>query len=289
MILNHNSHFLIGIFLVTLSFFCAALMNAFGKAVIEILPVEQILFFQNFFALILIFPVWLFNRQPLWHTKRIGLHLVRAFAGLLFYACFFISVKHISLLNATLLSNATPLFLPFIVWFWLGKKISIYLWASLIIGFLGVVFILHPSGDIFNSWMILVALLGSFFSAIALQSIRNLRTTESPYTIIFYYFLIGAIVTFPLLFFRWKSPSIEECIIVLLIGVMLFFTQLLLVQAYRYASPVKLGPFNYSIVIFAGLIGWIWWNQIPSFFDVIGIILVSLGVIISICYQDKKN
>ncbi len=288
--ISTRSH-IIGIYLTIFAFLCAAIMNALGKVGLQTIPLGMLLFAQNLFALCFCIP--LIIRSPsVFRTKHLKSHFFRASTGLLSYACLFIAVQYISLVNATLLANSAPLFLPFVVRIWFGQKIRKSLWISLIIGFLGVFFILNHGDNIstlFNSWMILVALLGSLFSAIALQFVRNLSSTESSSTIIIYYFLISTILTMPLFISQFHMLGQTEWFILVAIGFLLACIQFSLAQAYHHASPTLLGPFNYTVVIFSGLIQWIYWDVIPGFVSLIGITLISLGGILSITQQKKIN
>lgn len=286
----HLRAHLIGISLVVFAFLCAAVMNALAKVAVTTIPVGLVLFMQNFFAMCFFSPFCFRKRFAAVRTKRIGLHVLRAITGLLSYACLFIAVKYISLLDATLLANAAPLFFPFVIWVWLGQKVSPRIWYSLLIGFVGVFFILHPSPDfLFRSWMVIVALLGSLFSAIALQCVRNLGTSESPLSIAFFYFLIATIITLPFPLIQWRPLSPNEWYLVIGIGALLGITQFCLAIAYRYASPTLLGPFNYSVVVFAGLIEWWKWNIVPTTMGFLGIVLVCAGGILTLIQQKPKK
>lgn len=281
------SNFSIGVILIIIVYFLAAIMNAFAKVAVNTIPVGVILFFQNFFGLLFFAPFVLKKGIKGFHTKHIGLHFVRAVSGILSYGCLFIAIKNISLLDATLLGNAAPLFLPFVVWAWMGKKIHSLLWVSLIVGFLGVVFILHPDKGLFQSWMVLIALAASLFSAIALQSVANLKKHDSSMLIVFYYLLIATILMIPILIWQWNPLSLKEWALLIGIGFILGLTVFLIAEAYFYGTPAELGPFNYSIIVFAGVIQWIFWKQVPTLLGLLGITLVCLGGIFTILLQKR--
>lgn len=283
----HFRQHLLGIALILLAFLCVAIMNTLGKIAIQTVPIGVLLFAQNLIPLLLIAPFIPQKKFKAIRTSRLLLHLLRAMTGLLSYGCLFIAVKYISLVEATLLANSAPLFLPLIAIVWMREKIPLSVWASLLIGFIGVFFILNPSGNILQNSMALVALLGSLFSAIALQSVRNLASTESLLGIVFFYFLFASITTLPWMLLQWNGLKPEDWILLISIGILLGATQLLLAKAYQYASPLLLGPFNYSVIVFAGLIQWLIWHNIPNIMGFIGIILVSAGGILTIIQQKK--
>lgn len=289
MISNSIRDHLLGISLVVFAFLAAAVMNALAKVVLTHTNVGNLLFMQNFWALICTLPLIFWYKKTL-HITFWKWHLLRAISGLASYFCLFIAVQYISLIDATLLANSAPLFLPFVTWVWTKTKITLSLWVSLIIGFIGVVFIINPDGNwshLFDSWMVLIALLGSLFSAIALQTVRYLRKHESTFPIVFYYFLIATCLLLP--FSDWHSLSREDWELLMGVGICLAFIQAGLAQAYKYASPVLLGPFNYTVVIFAGLIDWWIWHVVPSLLGFCGILLISFGGISSILCGSKRK
>lgn len=281
---NSKYAHLIGVGFVLLGFFCASCLSALGKTLLSQIPLGMVLFVQNAVAFFIYFLFSLTLKENPLKTDRWGLHLFRAIMGLASYVCLFLAVRYIPLVNATLLANSSPLFLPFIIWIWFHQKIRIGLWISLLIGFSGVICIVNPIGEIsslLNSWMVLVALLGSIFSAIALQSIRYLLTTEKITTVNLYYFGLSSLITLPWACLEWPSFAQIGWISSLGIGIFLTLIQFFLAAAYRYASPTILGPFNYSITIFSGILGWVFWRETPTILGGVGLLLISLGGILS--------
>lgn len=283
---NLKEH-LIGVLLVVSGFFFAAIMNALGKVAVKTIPLMTILFMQNLFALCFISPFIIRSGFKLFSTQKIGLHFIRAITGLLSYACFFIAVNYISLVDATLLASSAPLFLPFVIRVWLGQKILPSLWVSIVIGYAGVFFLLKPSADMVGSSMVFVALLGGLFSAMALQSVRNLAAFDSSLKIIFYYFLLSVLVVFPFFIFQWEGLGLYEWLVLIGMGAALGLAQFLISKAYTYATPTLLGPFNFSIVVFAGLIQWLKWGFKGEITDLIGMFLVVSGGILTIIQQKR--
>ncbi len=281
---NFQHRHLKGICLVLLGFLCTSFISAIGKILIDQIPLGMLLFTQNTIAFILYFLLSVLSLKSAFKTNRFSLHLFRALMGLGSYICLFLAIQHIPLVNATLLANSTPLFLPLIIFIWFHQKISKALWLCLLIGFIGVFCIVNPTGGIsslVNSRNTLVALLGSVLSALALQGIRYLGTTEKPNTINLYYFGISSLGTAPWAATTWKSLEPCQWFYLSAMGLFLMLTQLFLAHAYRFASPTTLGPFNYSIVIFSGILGWIFWGELPTIMDSIGVVLISLGGILS--------
>lgn len=270
----------LGGFLIVIAFLCVAVMSALGKAIPEI-STGIIVFFQNFISLLLFLPWVLRHGTASTKTSRLGLHIARAVTGLLSQVLMFVAVKRMPLMNAVLLSNSAPLFIPLITWAWLKKRIGGIVWASLILGFVGVVLILRPNATLLASPWALIATSAAVFSAFALVAVNLLSTTETTERILFYYFLISSLASAPFAAAEWRSPDVREWLCLAGIGIFMAISQLLIILAYRQASAARIAPFNYSVVVFSGLIGWMFWNNRPGILSGCGVILVTLGGIAS--------
>lgn len=274
--------------LIVAAFLCVAIMSALGKAAVDV-PTGTIVFFQNFISLILFLPWVLRGGTSGIKTTRIGLHVVRAITGLLSQALMFVAVKKMPLMNAVLLSNSAPLFIPLITWVWLRKKIGAIVWASLLVGFAGVAFILKPSPALLADPSALLATSAAIFSAFALVTVNLLSTTETTQRILFYYFLISSIAAAPFMATEWREPTGREWLLLGGIGFFMAASQLLIILAYRYASAGRIAPFNYSVVVFSGAIGWLVWKNKPDLLSFAGVVLVALGGILSTKYGGRES
>jgi drug/metabolite transporter (DMT)-like permease len=278
----------LGILLTVLAFLSVAIMSALGKAASKSVSSEVLVFFQNSISLVILTPWILRDGIENLRTEHLGLHFVRGISGMLSQYFMFVALKYIPLVDTVLLVNAAPLFIPLITWAWLKHGIGGRLWLSLVIGFVGIVLILQPGGEVF-SWATPLALVAGIFSAIALVTVGKLNITEPSLRILFYYFLISTVLTAPLVIAKWSKPEPKAWIYLVGIGLTMALAQLLLILAYEQASPSRVSPFNYSVVVFSGLIGWIVWNQIPNALSILGIILVCVGGILSVIHYHKKH
>ncbi|MFO1154661.1 MAG: DMT family transporter [Rhodospirillales bacterium] len=273
----------LGTLLIVLAFLSVAVMSAFGKAASAV-PTGIVVLFQNGISLVLLLP-WVLHRGTAdIRTTRLPLHLVRAISGLLSQALFFIAVKEMSLVDAVLLVNAAPLFIPLVVLVWLKRKIRPMVITSLVIGFVGVLLILKPSAALLTNPAALLATAAALFSAIALVSVNRLSSTDRPDTILFYYFLISTIAATPFAIAGWRPPVGVEWGYLAGIGVFMALSQLFIILAYQQSTAERLAPFNYSVVVFSGLIGWLVWDNVPDLVALIGIVLVCVGGILSIIF-----
>jgi drug/metabolite transporter (DMT)-like permease len=271
---------LMGGLLIVAAFFCVAVMSALGKAAQQV-PTGTLVFFQNFISLVLFLPWILRPGLASVKTTRTRLHVWRAIAGLLSQALMFAAVKKMPLMDAVLLANSAPLFIPIITWAWLKHKIRGVVWTSLLVGFIGIVLILKPNAAMLADPSALIATSAAAFSAFALVTVNLLSTTETTRRILFYYFLISSLLTAPFVFLHWHAPTATEWIYLIGIGIFMAASQLLIILAYRQASAERIAPFNYSVVVFSGLIGWLVWKNAPDIVSLAGVVLVTFGGILS--------
>jgi drug/metabolite transporter (DMT)-like permease len=185
------------------------------------------------------------------------------------------------LVNAVLLSNSAPLFIPLVTWVWLKERIGGMVWVSLLIGFAGVILILKPGLELFSNPIALVAISAAVFSALALVAVNQLSNTEPPRRILFYYFLYSSAAAAPFAVLKWRTPTDRQWLFLCGIGLMMAASQLLIILAYKHATAGRIAPFNYTVVIFSGLIGWVVWNNSPDLLSLVGVLLVTAGGVLS--------
>jgi drug/metabolite transporter (DMT)-like permease len=279
----------LGVVLIVSAFFCVAVMSAFGKAASGV-STATISFFQSFISLVLFLPWTLRHGIADLKTTQLPLHVARALAGLLSQVLYFWAVKEMTLIDAVLLVNAAPLFIPLVAFLWNRTPITPAVGISLLVGFIGVVLIIKPGADLLTNPSALVALSAALFSAIALVSVNKLSGHNQPDTILFYYFFIASLATLPFAIANWSTPTTHEWWLLLGVGVFMAVAQLLIILAYQHATASQIAPFNYSVVIFSGLIGWIVWNNTLDWVSGVGILLVCVGGILSILLApDSKH
>ncbi len=150
-------------------------MSAFGKAASNV-STASLSFFQSFISLLLFLPWTLRHGLVDLKTTQLPLHIARALAGLLSQVLYFWAVKEMTLINAVLLVNAAPLFIPIVALVWNRTSITLAVGISLLIGLIGVVLIIKPGADLLANPAALIALSAALFSAIALAQLPQLSS-----------------------------------------------------------------------------------------------------------------
>ena len=261
---------------------------AAGKWVAVDVPVPTIVFMQYAICLLVMIP-W-FAKQPIssLHTKRFNTHLVRGFGGWLCFYSYYAALKQIPLVDATLLRNTAPLFVPIIALFWLAEKVTLLRWTPIILGFIGIIFILRPEGSGIG-WGHLIGLASGFTLAISMVGTRTLSKTDSGKTIMFYYFAISFILSTPLAIYHWQPIPLRAWPYLIFIGFSIFITMWLYTKAFSYAKASVVSPINYFSVVISGFLGWLIWSDIPTHTALIGAIFVIAAAILSFVISNKED
>lgn len=238
-----------------------------------------------FARFVLAFPIVLW---VIYHKKidiqlgKVPKNLTRSLASILALYAYFYAVQMLPLVNAITLTNTTPLFLPLVVLVWYKLVVSKRRFLATAVGFLGVVILLRPTGD-FQLMGSLLGLASGLFGAVALMSVRQLSKSESTETILCYYFLIGAVITFFPAVLDWKPITDPiQWLYVLLSAVCALIYQFTLTKAFTHAPATKVGTTNYLAVVFGGIYGWTIFGEVPDVWVVIGTVLIVCGAVIAL-------
>ena len=260
--------------------FASAAMAIFGKLSAPI-PVEMVVFVR--FVLGLPILIWVIvHKKVNVSLKQISKHLLRSLAGLVALYCYFYSLKTIPLVNAVTFSNTIPLFMPFVALAWLRVLVSKMRFVAVSIGFVGVLILLRPTGNILE-WGSVFGLGAGLFGAIALMGVRLLTKTESTRTILFYYFLISTVGSFFPAIFAWKPiVDVEHWIYLLLVGFFALIYQYMITQAFANAPATKVSTIGYLSIIIGGVSGWLVFGEVPNDWFLLAILLIIGGTLLAL-------
>ncbi|MEP1897219.1 MAG: EamA family transporter [Alloalcanivorax venustensis] len=251
-----------------------AVMAAMIKHLSDTLPVEMIVFGRNLIGLAVLLPVLVASGgiRDL-RTSHLRLHFIRGFTGVTAMFCFFFTIAHIPLAEAVLVKMTVPFFLPLVAWLWLKDRISGYTWAAIVLGFVGVGVILRADEGVVDPVM-LVALAGAAIMSVAKVSIRRMAASEPPHRVVFYFSLFATLLSALLLLRVQQMPTGTEMLWLLAIGSVAIAGQFAMTTAYQLARPGQVGVYNYSAVVWAALLGWLFWGETLVLSTVLGTLLI---------------
>lgn len=261
---NHQEHVVLGMSAALGAFLMFTIMNVFAKLLSENHSIVEIAFYRNVIATLpFLFMIFVLGqRDMLVIRQKPGLVALRAILGTISLAGTFAAFSLMPMADATALLFASSLFIPILGVIALREGVGPYRWSAVVVGFLGVLLMVHPSSDVYMLG-IAIALGTAFLQAILQIILRYLGRFESPETISFYFFLIGSIVTAIPLPFVAVRPTLAEVPLLIGIGLSGALAQWLFSTAFRHAPATVVSIFNYSGIVWATLFGWLIWNDWP--------------------------
>ena len=267
----------LGILLRVLAMALMAVLAALVKACAERgVPVLEIIFFRNAFAFIpVMLYIWRTSGFGVLHTRRPGAHLTRSAVGLTGMICGFTAVSLLPLTQSTAISFSAPLFMVALSALILKEPVSLHRWLAVAVGFVGVLIMVHPDPRQFVGVGVLFAIAAAIGAAGANIAIREISRTEPGPTIVFYFTLAGAAVGLASLPFGWVMPSPGVLGLLVAAGLIGGTGQLLLTEAIRRAPVAVVAPFDYTQLVWAGLIGFLVWGETPAMLTLIGAMVVA--------------
>ena len=255
----------LGILHMVAGVFCLGILNALVKLLAARHAIVEIAFFRSLFALIPASAMviaaggWrtLATRHP-WG------HVWRGLCGLCSMYLLFWSFDLLPLADAVAIGFSAPLFLTALSVPLLGERVGAHRWGAVLVGFAGVLVIAHPGGEAVTSLGSVVALASAVTYAFTMITIRKLGRTERSSTIVFHFMLMATFLSaFPLPFF-WVTPTPAELGLLIATGFCGGLTQHLITRAYTLAPAAVIGPFNYTAILWATLLGYLIWCDLPD-------------------------
>ncbi|MFN3523558.1 MAG: DMT family transporter [Phenylobacterium sp.] len=254
-------------------------------------PVFQTLFFRNAFAFV---PLGLYiartSGPSVLRTSRPGGHLVRAAVGLTGMTCGFMAVAHLPLTEATALSFSAPLFMTAMSALILREHVGPHRWAAVAVGFIGVLIMVRPDPTrMMASIGTIYGLIGAVGSAGAMTAIREIGRTEPGPRIVFYFTLAGAVAGLLSLPFGWVMPDPLTLALLVCAGLLGGVGQLLLTESLRLAPIAAVAPFDYTQLLWAGLIAFFVWGETPRLGMLAGAAVVAASGLYIVYRETRRS
>jgi drug/metabolite transporter (DMT)-like permease len=249
---------------------------------------EAIVTFQFLVCTLLCLPRILRSGIRTLRTQRLGLHLLRGLAGVLSFYLFYAALEYIPLMDAMMLRQSAPLTVPLVMWIWSRETIPTSAWLPLSIGFSGIAVILRPS-LLGLSWWHLGGFLSALGLAISMVGTRKLASTEPTARILFYYCALSLACVAPFSLHDFRGIAILDWIVLWYVGIAIYLVLVLYTRAYGMAPTAAIAPINYFSVVLAGLWGWLFWNQVPDRWSLLGSALVVAGGLLTIYLAREQS
>lgn len=248
-----------------------------------------IVFFRNVVGLILFLPFIFKQGMGFVKTEKLWMHTWRSIVGLAAMYGFFYAIAHLKLSNAMVFTYSSPIFIPLIAWLFLKEKVTTAMLCAAGLGFMGVFCVAKPDQGLLN-WISIVGISSSLLASMAFVTVRALTQTEPPERIVFYFCLIGSLLSVIPMFWVWRPYHLHELFFLIAAGVLANVSQIFMSHAYRLAPAGQIAPVNYIAIIFAGIWGFLLWNEVPDLYSVIGFGIILLAILLcSPLIQSKKQ
>lgn len=268
------------------------IMAALIKAASDEVPPGQAVFFRSLFAIPVILG-WLVWRGDLATGLKVASpmgHFWRGLVGTVAMGLGFAGLGLLPLPEVTALGYAAPLLTVVFAAMFLGEKVGVFRISAVGLGFAGVLIVLSPrmtalSGEVVQTAQALGAMLvlmGAMCAALAQIYIRKLVQTEETSAIVFYFSLTSTLLSLLTVPFGWVMPEPWTVICLVLAGLLGGTAQIFLTSAYRFADASVVAPFDYASMLFALLIGYVVFDEVPTGPMLFGAALVILAGIIII-------
>jgi drug/metabolite transporter (DMT)-like permease len=285
---KHFSGQSIAISAMLLSALCMALLAVFYRYTLFSMSLALAAWLRMLFPLLCLLPLIKWRDVSLWRNWQI--HMLRGLIVMSYIYAVFTYLWHSNILAVTLLSNTGPLFLPFLSRIFLGKRLHWPVVACSVLGFVGVLIAINPSGGMLQ-WYALLGVYSGLANAGSQICLHHTNATQTRLQNMFgLYFFSSLFLMLPVIYFalrgqlHWQWHASLWLWFGLITGFS-FLNQFTRMVAFRWVkNPATVMPWVYFAVPFAGILDWAIFHMLPSWHGVVGaaVIIVSVSVLVRV-------
>tara|TARA_B110000037_G_scaffold214183_1_gene269722 strand:- start:4107 stop:4949 length:843 start_codon:yes stop_codon:yes gene_type:complete len=270
--------------------FLAGLFFSFMNLGVKLLghiPVLEIVFIRALIMIIITLSLLKrYKINPLGNNKKIL--FLRGFFGVIALSLYFYSIQNMPFASAVTIMQLSPIFTTLVAIVILKEKIKPIQLLFFLLSFIGVVFIKGFDTNI-SFKLLLIALSGSFLSALAYNMIRKLKDTDHPLVVVFYFPFVALPITGVLTAFNFVMPKSYDWLILLMIGLSTQFAQINMTKALQMEKIAKVSIVRYLTIIYAIVYSYLFFNEEYNYYAFFGMGLVVLGIVLNLVYTVKKK
>ena len=264
-----------GVLWMLIATFFFALMGTFVKLGGENFTPTELVFYRSSISLVFIIGIMSWKNIS-YSSNYIRLHLSRSVIGFISLLFFFYAINHLPLSTAISLNYTSPLFLGLLMPLILRRKVKKWLFLAVTIGFLGVFFILKPTFENHNYFAGLIGLISGLGAAIAYLFVTQLGQLKEPVLrTIFYFTLVSTMCSgIMMLFGEVSTIQFKYILILLALGSTATIAQIAITKAYLVGNTLGNAGLSYLTIIFATIIGVVWFGEFMDWKTTLGIVLI---------------
>jgi drug/metabolite transporter (DMT)-like permease len=276
----------LAIFLIITSVFFGTVMLSFLKIAQEDVNVYVAGFFRFFLGLVIILPYIVKNKDAVLKTTHLKQHFLRAILGLPAMLIYFSALVLLPIEKLTAISFVVPLIVTILAVFFLGEKIYIYRTLALMLGFSGMLVIIRP-GFVDISIGVYMVLFSALLWSINIIITKKISKDDSAITILAYQSIFMSLLSFFIVLFFWEMPSLKTFIYLILAAMCGTVLHLTLNHAFKLVDVSMTQPYSFLNLVFASIIGYFVFDEMPDLYTWIGALIIFTGVLI-ISYREMK-
>lgn len=277
-----------GILFIILAGFFFASMSFFVRLSGD-LPTMEKAFFRNAVA-VLVAAFMLARTKEGFHVQKGSWPdlLMRSFCGTVGLICNFYAVDHMNIADANILNKLSPFFAILMSYFILKEKANKVEWACVAVAFIGAVFVVKPA---FNMQFVnaMIGVTGGLGAGIAYTFVRKLgKKGERGPIIVMVFSTFSCLCTVPFLISEFQPMKAVQLLCLLMVGVSAAGGQIFITKAYTKAPAKEISVFDYTQVLFAALLGFVFFGQIPDWMSLVGYLIIIGSAIFKWNYLRKE-
>lgn len=255
-----------------------SVMGAIIKALGARLDAFQIGFFRCAVGLVAVLPFMLRSGRAAFPRRRLALHATRGALGTAAMFCSFYALTVLPLADATAISFAVPLFtIPFAVLL-LGEVVRWRRWTATGVGFAGVLVMVGPGGGALEP-AVAIAVLGALLVALVNVTVKQLSRTEPPLAIVFSFSVVATLTSAVPAAVVWRAPTASELALLMAVGALGATAQTCAIRGFAVGEATAVVPFDYVRLLYAGLIGYWIFAEVPGWTTLAGAALIVLATL----------
>lgn len=258
------------------------LMDGIAKALTERNPTLEVVWARYFFHFLFLLPLvlWRYGNRT-FVSSRPGLQVLRGCLLLTATICFFGAIADIPLVDATAIVFVYPFIVTALAPLVLGEKVGVWRWSAVVVGFIGAMIVIRPGFQTVSPAMMLALGTGLSYAIYVLLT-RKMAGSDPPLVTLLITGLVGTIGSSLMLPFVWVTPTPNDFLLMMLIGVMAAIGHYGIIVAHEWASAPLLAPYSYVEIVSATIVGYVLFGDLPESLTWLGIfVIVASGIVIA--------
>jgi drug/metabolite transporter (DMT)-like permease len=274
-----------------------SIMGALVRSLGDTVPLGQVVFFRSAFAALPVVVIYAWRRElrAALYTRRLGGQVARGTLGAAGMFLNFAALARLPLADVTAILFASPLITVALAAVFLKEKVRVYRWSAVAVGLVGVMLMLVPHLSVgavatmtaAGAIGAMCAATAAFTNAGAVIQTRRLTDTESNSSIVFYFSVfctLAGLVTLP---FGWIVPTLPQLAALVMVGVIGGVSHLILTESFRFAPASVIAPFDYIAMLWAFILGYILFGELPDHYTIGGAVVV-IGAGLFVIWRERR-